>query len=153
MDWQPRPHGRSHHTVILSQTAVYAVKAALFLARHDGPELARVDDIAGALDVPRNYLSKILHAMARAGLLESTRGPRGGFRLANAAEQVKLAEIVDLFDDVLAGSRCLLGRAECTDANPCAAHERWQATAAQVRRFFKETTLADLAQSGATTMT
>ena len=51
--------------MILSQTAVYALKAVLFLAEAKGQELARVDDIAQALDVPRNYLSKILHVLAR----------------------------------------------------------------------------------------
>lgn len=132
--------------MVLSQTAVYALKASLYLAEHHGSEPVRVDDIASALDVPRNYLSKILHVLARGGALESTRGPKGGFQLGKRPDEMTLSEIVDHFDDFVGGSTCLLGRTECSDANPCAAHTRWKAAALAVRAFFNETTLADLAK-------
>lgn len=135
--------------MILSQTAVYALKASLYLAEHQGSDPVRVDDIASTLDVPRNYLSKILHVLARGGVLESTRGPRGGFRMAQPAERLTLEDIIEHFDDVVGGSPCLLGRTECSDDNPCAAHLRWKSTSVAVRGFFRETTLADLSRTGA----
>ena len=61
--------------MILSQTATYALKAVLFLVESRDADLARAEDIAAALKVPRNYLSKILHTLARDGILTSTRGP------------------------------------------------------------------------------
>jgi Rrf2 family protein len=134
--------------VILSQTAIYALKAVLHLAETEGDELARVDDIAQALDVPRNYLSKILHVLAREGVLSSTRGPRGGFRLAVGASDLTLERVVDPFDEVVAGSGCLLGREQCTDQNPCAAHARWKGVSTAVRAFFKETTVEALSKHG-----
>lgn len=134
--------------MIISQTAVYALRAAIHLAESEGDGLVRVDDIAEALDVPRNYLSKILHTLARGGLLRSTRGPGGGFRLAVPAEKLRLLDIVSNFDDMRERRTCLLGRGRCSDTNPCAVHTRWQDASREVRSFFQDTTLADLVEEG-----
>ena len=67
---------------MLSQTAEYALRTVLYLAdRGDGPS-ASADELARVLGVPRNYLSKTLHRLAREGILASARGRGGGFRLA-----------------------------------------------------------------------
>lgn len=131
--------------VILSQTAVYALQAVMYLAEAGTEELARVDDIAEALDVPRNYLSKILHNLVREGLLSSARGPRGGFRLSVDASDLTLERVIDPFGEVVERSPCLLGRPRCIDANPCAAHERWKGVSSAVRAFFRNTTVEQLA--------
>ncbi len=132
----------------LSQTAEYALRAALHMAEHDGGTAIPVGDIAKSLGVPRNYLSKILHQLARAGVLVSTRGPGGGFRLRDSPDQLTLAEVVSPVDPIADERRCLLGREECSNINPCAAHGRWGAIAESMRAFFFETTLADLATRG-----
>lgn len=134
--------------MILSQTAVYGLRAALYLSeiREEGP--ARVDDIARQLGVPRNYLSKILHVLARAGVLHSTRGPHGGFRLSRPGTEVALASIVEHFDDLGEGGGCLLGRESCDESNPCAAHDRWKDISESVHQFFHRTSLAELAGGG-----
>jgi Rrf2 family protein len=134
--------------MVLSQTAVYALKATLHLAEHDMSDLQRVDDISEELGVPRNYLSKILHTLAREGVLASTRGPGGGFQLARPATELTLEEIVRRFDGLPSESSCLLGRPECSDEDPCAAHARWVDVSHAVRRFFRDTTVADLARTG-----
>ncbi|HEY7682709.1 MAG TPA: Rrf2 family transcriptional regulator [Gemmatimonadales bacterium] len=126
----------------LPQTAEYAIRAVTHIASADG-EQVRVEDIARALTVPRNYLSKTLHQLARAGILESTRGRGGGFRLAGPAAELTLADVVRPFGLTDQG-RCVLGRPECRDQSPCAAHWRWKATAGQLSAFFSETTIADL---------
>ena len=66
----------------LNSTAQNALQAVLHLAELGGSVPVRVGDIATALGVPRNYLSKTMHILAREGILVSTRGPRGGFALA-----------------------------------------------------------------------
>ena len=130
--------------MILSQTAQYALRAILHLAEADGDGPVRVDDIARALDVPRNYLSKILHGLARAEILHSTRGPYGGFELAKPAVALMLSEVVEQFDSFPSERRCVLGRDVCSDDTPCQAHDRWKEVAAAVRSFFRETTVAEL---------
>lgn len=128
---------------MLSQTAEYALRAVLHLAEQAPDQPVPVGDIAQALDVPRNYLSKTLHQLARAGVVTSTFGPGGGFRLAAPAESLTLARVVGPFDTT--GERhCLLGRARCADADPCPAHARWKGISAQIEQFFAATTVADL---------
>ena len=134
--------------MILSQTAMYALRATLYLAEHSDDQPVRVDDIAAALDVPRNYLSKILHSLARGGLLHSARGPGGGFSLAKPPGDTALIEVVAHFDD-LDDARCLLGRPECRDDDPCAAHGQWKQVAAAVHAFFRNTTVAEIARRAA----
>jgi len=131
--------------VRLSQTAEYALRATLHIAAGDGDSAISVGDIAESLSVPRNYLSKILHQLGRAGVLTSTRGPKGGFRLATSPDQLTLAEIVDPVDPMSDDRRCLLGRSECSDVDSCVAHEAWRKVADEMQVFFRETTLADLA--------
>ncbi len=127
----------------LNSTAQNALRAVLYIAEHaaDGP--VRVDDVAASLDSPRNYLSKTLHALARAGVLRSTRGPKGGFQLVDPPDRLALARVVRPFEP--AGERrCLMGRATCGDAHPCQIHHRWSRTATAVEDFFDHTTVADL---------
>ncbi len=94
-----------------------------------------------ALGIPRNYLSKILHALARGRLLESTRGPRGGFTLAREPASIVLQEVVEVFDDIGSTSRCLLGRPQCSDGNPCPVHGRWKELSGSMMAFFRDTTV------------
>ena len=97
--------------------------------------------LAEALGVPRNYLSKILHQLARSGVLASARGPHGGFQLAAPPAAISLAEVVGAVEPQRFERRCLLGRPECSDANPCPAHDSWQVLAEGISCFLHETTL------------
>lgn len=103
--------------------------------------------MASGLALPANYLSKILHALARAGVLESERGPRGGFRLARPAEEIALADVIAPFDTFVEERTCLLGRGECSDESPCRVHERWKRASDPLIQFFENTTIADLLES------
>lgn len=129
---------------MLSKTSKYALRAVLYLATLSPEQRARATDISDALGVPANYLSKILHALARSGLLESERGPRGGFRLAIPAGEMFLGHVVAPFDEIGRDRVCLLGRNECSDGSPCAAHDKWKTVSGQVSEFFQETTVNDL---------
>ena len=146
-----RPGAKGRHQPMLSQTAEYALNAVLYLAEHGGSAPVRVAVMAGALDVPQNYLSKTLHILVGAGLLTSVRGPGGGFRLAHDPRRLSLLEVVEPFDPIGAQRRCLLGRPQCTDRHACAAHEAWKRTAEQITRFFRSTTVADLVITPVTT--
>jgi Rrf2 family iron-sulfur cluster assembly transcriptional regulator len=127
----------------LNSTAQNALRAVLYIAEHGTGGPVRVDDIAASLGCPRNYLSKTLHALARAGILRSTRGPKGGFELVDPAEELSLSQVVGPFEP--AGERrCLMGRANCRDSHPCLVHHRWSGVATTVEEFFGQTTVADL---------
>jgi len=134
---------------MLSQTAEYALRAVLYIAADTSGQPVRVSEMAAELAIPQNYLSKILHMLARDGALTSVRGKHGGFRLAIAPERLAIYRVVAPFDRFDDRRRCLLGRPQCSDRTACAAHTRWKDVAERLVSFFRETTVADL-QLGAT---
>ena len=129
--------------MFLNSTAQNALRAVLYVAEHGVEVPVRVDDIAAALAIPRNYLSKTMHTLTRAGVLRSVRGRHGGFQLIDAPESIVLARVVGPFQQAVERG-CLLGRAACSDAHPCHAHHRWAQVASDVETFFGRTTIADL---------
>lgn len=129
---------------VLTKTADYALRALLVLARHGVGRPMPADVIAEMTGTPPNYTSKTLYALARAGLLRSTRGPTGGFALVAGPETISIARIMDVFSDPPARPRCLLGTGPCDHTNPCAAHASWTRVASAVRQPLVTTTLADL---------
>ena len=132
---------------MLSRTAKYALRAAVYLAERYEDAPLSVRDMADDLEVPRNYLSKTLHRLVQAGVLTSTRGPGGGFGLRLTPDEVALKDVVEAVEPPEGSeSRCLLGRARCSEEDPCAAHGRWCGIRDQLETFFGETTLADLAR-------
>jgi len=129
---------------MLSSTADYALRAILVLARASDERPLRADEIARATGSPANYLAKTLNALAKAGLVTSTRGPFGGFVLAIPAAELTLAHIIDCFDEPRPQTRCLLGSAPCDPRHPCTAHQRWTAIRNTRRAALADTTVADL---------
>jgi len=128
---------------MLSQTAEYALRAVLHLAAQPDGAAVRVPELAEATGVPRNYLSKTLPQLVRAGVLRSTRGPAGGFRLAGSPADLTLQQVIAPFTwhD---RQRCLMHDRPC-GADPCAVHARWAPVAQRLNAFFGTTTVADLA--------
>ena len=129
---------------MLSRTQEYALRAAVFLGRSHEEGSRRTSDLAKQTSIPRNYLSKILHQMAREGLVDSERGRSGGVRLARRPDRITLEEIIAPFRPATEPRRCVLGRLECSDEYPCGAHDRWKDASARVDAFFQTTTIADV---------
>lgn len=129
---------------MLSNTAEYAMRAVLVLARAHGSGPVRADEVADATGAPRNYMAKTLHMLARAGVVAGTRGPHGGFTLLVHPAQLTLARVIDLFDEPHVHHRCLLGTGPCDPARPCGAHHRWSGILHARRAPLTDTTFADL---------
>lgn len=133
---------------MLNQSADYALRAVLFLARRDGPDSCKAGEIAEATGVPRNYLGKVLHTLARAGVLHSERGPHGGFRLAVWPYDLTLQEVVAPFHRLPQRQVCLLGNGPCDPSHPCDVHRHWQGMASQITHFFTTTTIGLMLEGG-----
>lgn len=129
---------------MLTQTAQYALRAVLHIAAAPDDRPIAVGEIADAIGVPRNYLSKTLHQLGRAGVLTSTFGPGGGYRLATPPDRLTLDQVVAPFDEAGGERHCLLGRARCSDKEACLAHAQWKGIADQIHEFFQTTTIAKL---------
>ena len=127
---------------MLNQTVEYALRAVIYVARDQSVSF-RAADVAAGIDAPRNYVAKILSQLARVGILESVRGPSGGFRLAAPPTTVRLADVVAAFRGS-AEQRCLLGHGICGSNPSCGAHRRWAPIARTLDHFFADTTIADM---------
>jgi len=132
--------------MILSQASKYALRAAIHLARNTGqPQLSR--DIATALNVPGQYLAKILQDLARHGILTSAKGRGGGFRLSRAAADVELLTVVRAIEGQRYGEGCVLGLPECNSGDPCPLHDQWGTIRDGLLQMLRETRLSDLTPS------
>lgn len=129
---------------MLSQGTGYAATALAFVAAAGGrPVLVR--EMASAADIPAPYLSKLVHALARRGIVATQRGIGGGVTLAKPASEITLHDLCDVLGDPVLLSRCMLGTAECSDARACPAHKFWTAHRARAAEFLRNTTIADIA--------
>lgn len=129
---------------MLSQTSEYALRALIYLARMAPGRLTPADAIANALGAPRNYLAKTLNTLAKRGLLTSTRGPAGGFRLNVPPHTLTLAEVIQAIDEPRSGRMCLIGGRACDHLDPCAVHVRWKEVTTEMWAPLTSTTIADL---------
>jgi Rrf2 family protein len=141
---QTRTADPSTNWRMLSQTAEYALRAVLYLAARGQESAVGAGEIAGRLRVPERYLARVLNTLARMGVLSSSRGAQGGFRLMRCPAELSLGEVVAPFDAVGAPPQCLLRDQRCCGEEACIAHERWHDVAGSVRSFFHQTTIADL---------
>lgn len=132
---------------MMSHTAEYGVRAMVALCAHVENELQGVRELAATTGVPRNYLSKVMHALARARLVSSERGPGGGFCLSVAAARVSVHDVVAVFDDLVDGRSCFLGRPQCDGNQMCPAHDRWARVWSGYEEFLRDTTIASLAKA------
>ncbi len=82
---------------MISSTARYALCAVVYLGERSGKPVA-AHEIAAATGVPFDYLSKVLHTLSHAGVVNGRRGPSGGFTLAKPADQMSLIEVVRAID-------------------------------------------------------
>lgn len=130
---------------MISRTAEYAVRAMVVLQQHAGENYLRAEQVSELTGIPTNYLSKVLHTLARAGLADSTKGRHGGYRLRRPGATINMHDIVDQFDLLHTKRRCILGNSECSNRSACAAHERWDTVWSAYEQFLKSTTLEELA--------
>jgi Rrf2 family protein len=129
---------------MISTTSEYALRSVIYLAGLPAGTTVLSRDLAQATQVPRNYLSKVLLVLRNAGLLESTRGAGGGYRLKKAPDQIYLIDIVELFDGSKAKPSCLLNNRQCSDTTPCNAHKVWRELSMAYTGFLITTTVASV---------
>jgi Rrf2 family protein len=131
--------------MLFSAAAESCIRVLVFLAQHPAEEQFRVSDIARAEKLPLPYLAKRCQELARLGFIETTRGRRGGIRLAHRPEELKLGAVIA---GLQAGERfkaCILGHPECSEQTPCPLHETWKPLRAVLLDALGSKTLADLA--------
>jgi Rrf2 family protein len=126
--------------IVLSATTNYAIRALAYIASLDGDHNADSFEISEAVDVPRNFLLKILNRLRGAGILKALRGIGGGFWFARPPKTVTLYDIVEIFEDMEMLAGCVMGVPHCSASDPCPIHEEWVEVHQRFVGFLKNTT-------------
>jgi Rrf2 family transcriptional regulator, iron-sulfur cluster assembly transcription factor len=112
-------------TVIFSKKCEYGLQAVLFLAARSPQEVIPVEEIAGKLNIPKEFVSKILQSLTESGIILSKKGKSGGFALAKDPRMIRLIDIVSAIDGLSMFNSCVLGFPNCNPDRPCPLHDKW----------------------------
>jgi len=121
----------------------YAVTAMLDLALHEDQGPITLADISLRQGVSISYLEQLFAKLRRSELVESVRGPGGGYRLSGGPAAISVAQIVEAVNDSMDATRCL-GKGDCQHGEVCLTHHLWSDLSARLRQFLSDITLADL---------
>ncbi|MHB8347299.1 MAG: Rrf2 family transcriptional regulator [Acidiferrobacterales bacterium] len=121
----------------------YAVTAMLDLALHYEQGAVTLSDIAGRQGISLSYLEQLFARLRRSGLVESVRGPGGGYNLATAPGEISVAEIIIAINENIDATRCG-GDKNCDGEERCLTHYLWEGLSERIHEFLSGITLADL---------
>jgi len=123
----------------------YAVTAMLDLALHykEGP--ITLADISQRQGISLSYLEQLFSKLRKNGLVDSTRGPGGGYRLSRDAHEVAVADVITAVDEKVETTRCG-GLSNCQDDQQCLTHELWTDLSQQIHDFLKGISLGQLVE-------
>ena len=128
--------------MLIPKTAEYALRAVVWLADRPGPSAPR-EEIARGTHVPPGYLSKVLNALRRAGILASLPGRGGGFTLTRSPAAISVLEVVNAVSPMQRIRTCPLGL-ESHGERLCALHHRLDLALASVEAAFANSSIADI---------
>ena len=113
--------------VFYGNTSRHAIRALVYLAQRGDQSPCGAAEISESENIPRPFLSKILKRLVSAKILESRMGPGGGFILGKTADQIRMIEVIRLFEDIDSNlSTCVVGSGECSDDNCCRLHDEFK---------------------------
>lgn len=126
----------------------YAVMAMVDLCKEGGPGPVCLADISERQDISLAYLEQIFARLRRAGLVDSARGPGGGYSLSRPAETIRVADIITAADEPIKVTRCHTGGAAgCLASRArCVTHDLWDEMGRQIHLFLSSISLADVAE-------
>jgi Rrf2 family protein len=130
----------------ISQKLEYAIRAMIELAaRRDGEQPVPARELAAAQQIPLRFLEQQLGALGRSGLVESSRGAGGGYRLSRDPKDISVAQIADAIEGQLAPMFCLEESDHtCFADSRCGLQGFWGDVASAIAKVLEETTVADL---------
>jgi len=121
----------------------YAVTAMLDLALHFDQGAVTLADIAKRQGISLSYLEQLFAKLRRNGLVDSVRGPGGGYNLAHEPAKISVADIVLAINENIDVRRCG-GKANCDGDERCLTHELWESLSDRISDFLSGISLADL---------
>lgn len=129
----------------LTRAGEYAVRCALYLAMQPGDGETSRREVSQAMEVPLHFLGKIAQQLAHAGIIQITKGAKGGYRLARPAKEISLLQVVEAVEGPLGLNLCLIHHDSCDRTGFCPVHEVWQEAQNGLQKTLSKADLASLA--------
>jgi len=143
---------------MLSNSCKYGIRALIYLAgRTEGKGNAGIKQISRDLDLPEPFLAKILQMLARQKILNSMKGPHGGFSLQKDPSKISLLDIIKTIDGDDLFNNCIIHNSTCScvdkDRDPCPVHDEYAGLRKDLINIFGRTTVSDLVKKAGKTGT
>ena len=121
----------------------YAVTAMLDLSLNYGVGAITLADISERQGISLSYLEQLFARLRKQGLVSSSRGPGGGYRLSRSASQITVLDVISAVDEKVDSTQCE-GRHNCRGDEECLSHELWQSLSDQIRFYLAGISLAEV---------
>ncbi len=109
----------------ITRQADYALRAVIFLSRLNGGQKASTSFIAEKQQIPPSFLAKIVSQLSIAGLIQTSRGARGGVSLAKPPEEISVLDVIEAIDGPVLLNECANDPTNCPLADSCPLKEIW----------------------------
>ena len=129
----------------LSTKGRYAVTAMLDLALHSGNGPITLAEVSSRQDISLSYLEQLFSKLRKASLVDSVRGPGGGYELKRPSSQISIAEVVLAVNEPINATKCN-GKGGCQDGDLCLSHQLWTELSDQIYQFLSGITLEQVIQ-------
>ncbi len=116
----------------------------MHLARRNPGQRAMIDDVSREEHIPRSFLAKIFQHLARAGLVRSVRGSRGGFALLKPPAEISVLQVIEAVEGKIVFQRCRMDKPDCEHAGGCALCGLFERAQDGIKDVLTRTTLRDL---------
>ncbi len=133
------------HVLRISRKIDYAIRAMIHLASITDGTVVPFREIGRQMGVPEDFLAKILKTLVDQGIVRSTRGPHGGYKLARSADFINVLEIIEAAEGPVAVNVCLDEDDACSRQPVCAMSDVWREGQERMLDVFRRTTLASIA--------
>tara|TARA_B100000965_G_scaffold305661_1_gene264561 strand:- start:360 stop:797 length:438 start_codon:yes stop_codon:yes gene_type:complete len=124
----------------LTTKSRYAVTAMLDIAYHDKGNPISLPEIADRQNISLSYLEQLFSRLKRSGLVESIKGPGGGYMLSKDADEIVISEVIQAVDEDLETTACN-GKSNCHNNHQCISHNLWQDLGVEIKNFLSDITL------------
>ena len=129
----------------ITRQADYAIRAVLYVSKLGNNERAATSHIAREQHIPPSFLAKIISQLSIAGLLQTSRGARGGVMLAKSAESISLLDVVEAIDGPILLNECVGSENACNFGEDCALREVWCSAQEDLVKRLKAVSFAEFA--------
>jgi Rrf2 family protein len=129
----------------ITRQADYAIRAVLFISKLGDNQRAATSHIAQEQHIPPSFLAKIISQLSIAGLLQTSRGARGGVMLARRAEDITLLDVVESIDGPIALNECVTDQNSCSFGEDCPLRNIWCDAQEDLVNRLKSTNFAQFA--------